>query len=369
MSTSSPRSAALIRNALWRGALFGVASALGYTATNIFLKGVAEYDPFFVSCLKNVPVVLMSIVLAWSERGNSAVRRLSPRLLAVLIATGVVVQVVGNAGYQWALLRLGLALTVPLSFAWIIAGGAILSRMFLGEPITPRSALAMLVIVAAVATLSLGAKEANLEAGAPLGRGAVALGVVVACASGLAYSLSGVVIRASCNEQASLPMTLGIYSLTGVVLLGALSIVNMGWEGWSTAPQTADVATRLLSVLITGCNALAATPPSALGVMLLAGVFNAVAFLALGKALTYLSVVLVNALNASQAALSAVAGVVLFQEPLTPGLVIGSVLTIVGLLMTDRRGSPAEEEAVVETALEEGPPLPHRQTAETAGKS
>lgn len=321
MSTLAPppRPVATHGNPVVRGVVFGIVSALGYTATNIFLKEVDEFDPFFVSCLKNVPVVVLCAI--WIRQGRPGGKPLSARMLLVLLATGVVVQIVGNAGYQWALLRIGLAITVPLSFSTIIAGGAILSRIFLGEPITPRLALAMAVIVAAVVTLSLGAEEAKSDAGAAAAGASAALGVVVACASGLAYSLSGIVIRASANQQASLPATIGLYSLTGVLLLGALALWNSGW------------------------STLAATPAWDLMVMLMAGACNALAFFALGKSLTYLPVVVVNTLNASQAALSAVAGVLLFAEPLTPGLMAGCVLTILGLLLASRRGSTVEDAA------------------------
>lgn len=319
MSTLAPppRPVASPGNPVVRGVVFGIVSALAYTATNIFLKEVDEFDPFFVSCLKNVPVVVLCAIWLWQGRPGG--KPLSTRMLLVLVATAVVVQIVGNAGYQWALLRVGLAITVPLSFSTIIAGGAILSRLFLGEPITPRLALAMAVIVAAVATLSLGAEEAKTDPGVAAAGASAALGVVVACASGLAYSLSGIVIRAGANQQASLPATIGIYSLTGVPLLGALALWNSGWP------------------------TLAATPAWDLMVMLLAGACNALAFFALGKSLTYLPVAVVNTLNASQAALSAVAGVMLFAEPLTLGLMVGCGLTILGLLLASRRGSPAEE--------------------------
>jgi drug/metabolite transporter (DMT)-like permease len=65
--------------------------------------------------------------------------------------------------------------------------------------------------------------------------------------------------------------------------------------------------------------------------MLAAGVCNTVGFTALTKSLQLTNVVYVNALNATQATLAALAGVLLFQEALSPWLAAGVLLTIAGL--------------------------------------
>lgn len=72
------------------------------------------------------------------------------------------------------------------------------------------------------------------------------------------------------------------------------------------------------------------------GMMLLAGIFNVIAFLALTRALQITSLVRVNALNASQVAMASVAGIVLFQEQASPALTLGVALTVVGLLIMPR---------------------------------
>ena len=54
----------------------------------------------------------------------------------------------------------------------------------------------------------------------------------------------------------------------------------------------------------------------------------------------------VNVLNTSQNAMCALAGVLLFREPLTSPLVIGCGLTIVGLLLVDSGKKPAKESSV-----------------------
>ena len=52
----------------------------------------------------------------------------------------------------------------------------------------------------------------------------------------------------------------------------------------------------------------------------------------LTKSLQLTSVVYVNALNATQATLAAIAGVVIFREALSPWLALGIGLTVAGLM-------------------------------------
>jgi drug/metabolite transporter (DMT)-like permease len=75
------------------------------------------------------------------------------------------------------------------------------------------------------------------------------------------------------------------------------------------------------------------TEPRDLQIMLLAGLFNAIAFLAITKAFQLASVVYVNAVNATQAAMAAIAGILFFNEAESAELGLGVLLTVVGLLL------------------------------------
>ena len=94
-----------------------------------------------------------------------------------------------------------------------------------------------------------------------------------------------------------------------------------------------------MSALRLGMNGLLATDPSDFMMMLQAGIWNAIAFLAVSKALQLTSVVYVNTVNGTQSAICAVAGILLFREPFSLAVVIGIVLTIGALLVMqlDRR--------------------------------
>ena len=82
-------------------------------------------------------------------------------MFPAVFAAALMVQLGGNVGFQVGLARVGLAVTVPVLFGVLIVLGAILGRIRLGEPIAPRSALAMGLLIVAVVVLSSGAKGAS----------------------------------------------------------------------------------------------------------------------------------------------------------------------------------------------------------------
>ena len=114
------------------------------------------------------------------------------------------------------------------------------------------------------------------------------------------------------RHGASLPATLFTVALTGTICLSTIAWLRIG------------------------SPAMLATRPQDLALMLTAGVCNTVAFVSLTKSLQLTSIIYVNALNATQATLAALAGVLIFQEALSPWLALGIGLTIAGLLFLAR---------------------------------
>jgi drug/metabolite transporter (DMT)-like permease len=332
------------------GTLLGLFSALAYTLTNVLLRYLAaENDVCWISCLKAAPTVVIAAILIAPTMARGRQSWPTPRMLLLLIGTGLVVQIGGNLAFQFALATIGLALTVPLCFATLIFSGAIMGRAWLGEALSMRAITAMSLFVAAIGLLAWHAEHARraLElserpterkaahhdiqdhvqnvsnhntssttlANVSSARG-ISLGLIAAAASGVAYALSAVVIRSAARTE-SIAVTLGTISLTGVVSLGVLSV----WRN--------------------GLPALLATEPTALALMISAGVLNAAAFFALGKSLKLTTVAHANMLNASQVALAAIAGVLVFDEPADAALGVGIVLMLVGLLIYRVDAPPA----------------------------
>ncbi|MEX0586743.1 MAG: EamA family transporter, partial [Pirellulales bacterium] len=212
---------------------------------------------------------------------------------------------------------IGIALAVPISHGTMMVVGALLGRVWLGEPISYRAALATLVLLGAIGVLSSGAPAAHANIAANNERPSTlitALGVLLTCTAGAAYSLLGAVIRRTGSRRAPLSTSLLIVSGIGLVALAPASFLSAGAEQ------------------------IGATTPADWTMMLLAGVMNAVAFFALSRALHLTNIVQVNLVNASQVAMAALAGVWLFGEPWTTTMTIGVVLTMLGLnLIRERR--------------------------------
>jgi drug/metabolite transporter (DMT)-like permease len=308
-----PHPASFSSHAVW-GTLCGLFSAVGYTAANTCLRAVSDCDPIWVSAMKSFPTLVM--VGPWITFQAFRGRKILPelRVLALLAMGALIGQLIGNVVFQWSLGVVGLALAVPLTLGTIILGGALLGRTLLHEPLTVRMLASVITLITAITVLSLGAGDAHRSVAGQARQATadwslVALGVAGATLSGLAYSILGVVIRYGVKGRASLSITLFTVSLVGAVSLGGWSQWRIGWQG------------------------MLDTSPDDFAMMLLAGIFNALAFLALTKALQLANLVFVNALNATQATMAAIAGVLIFHEAPSPELALGVLLTIAGLLM------------------------------------
>jgi drug/metabolite transporter, DME family len=300
------------------GTLMCVVSAVGYTLTNICLRDLATHvDPYWVSCVKAMPTVVIALVMMAGRSWRGLSNALTWRAFGSLVAVGVLAQLFGNVGFQWALSIVGLALAVPMTHGVMMISGAVAGRMWLGEPVTLRAVAAMSVLIVAIVVLSTGAGAANasivLSTVTELSAWEIARGVGITCLSGMAYAMLGVVIRRVSRGKFAISSMLLVVCTTGVITLGAATLATIGWRG------------------------ILATTADDWSLMLAAGVLNAVAFFALSKALHLVTVVHVNLVNASQVAMAAVAGVTFFREAWTPALSVGVGLTVLGLLVM-RRG-------------------------------
>lgn len=297
------------------GLLCGLIAAIGYTLANMALRQSARPGDFewsiWVTAHKAVPATLLTWFLVlrnWSLRIPALPSR---HAMLPLIIAGLIMQFMGNLAFQYALCLIGLAMSVPITFALLLLSGAIMSRLTLGEPINFRTTLALTTLIIAVAMLSLGAGDATRSLLSDSSPTEIALGVLMAMLAGTGYGVCGAVIR---KHVRKLPVsaTLVVFSTVGVVAIGGLAFALVPWETLQ--------ATTLTEVFI----------------MQLAGVCNAIAFYCIGVAFCYLTVNQVNMINTTQIAMATLAGVLFFAEPLTTWLTIGVLLTITGLYLMDR---------------------------------
>jgi drug/metabolite transporter (DMT)-like permease len=308
---------------LTRGLWLAIAAAVGYSATNLLLRKLSDSNSgmgwdIWVSAGKSFPTAVTAWILVGRQalRGNCQLP--SGKLFWPLLAAALVMQFGGNVGFQVALGHIGLAVSVPLVFACIICSGALLGRTILGDPITGRTLASVglmmvaIVVLSAVASGQAAAVPESAEAEAGTAADSV-IGVIAALVSGLAYGANGVVIRRYVRDKLPVESTLIVYGTTGLVCLSSLSFALLGAEG------IRQIATEdWWTVLLAGCC-------------------NAAAFFAITHSLRVMSITRVNVINASQNAMCAVGAVMLFSEHFSMAMGFGIALTMLGLVVLDRR--------------------------------
>lgn len=306
------------------GLVLGLISAVGYMAANVGLRSVVglneevgDFDwAIWVATNRVLPVVTTAwLVVAW--RGYRGLTALPPgKLVLPLIATGLMMQWGGNVGFQFALSRVGLAITVPLTFATVLLSAAIVGRLVIQDPLTTSTLWAIGTMMGAVTVLSQGSERATAAMVEHADLTTMLFGAGAACLAGIAYGSGGVMIRKCVTGDVSQSAVIVVLSSTGFVSLGTTCVLRIGPE-------------QLLSTPIDQCLRMWG-----------AGIATTIAFFAITGAYRFLTAVKVNLLNASQAAIAAIAGVLLFGEPNTIWLQSGTVLTIIGLILSARRENP-----------------------------
>ncbi|MBL98283.1 MAG: DMT family transporter [Pirellulaceae bacterium] len=300
-----------------RGIILGAVSSIGYSSANVFLRAVDDCDPVWVSCIKAVPTIL--VVVPWLIWRYCRVERkiCPPKLALGLVVLSIVSHYVGNVGFQWSLNKIGISLAVPICLGVLIVTGALVDWLVLKDKPSRRTLWSMVILITAVVVLSTGGEQAFEQLKQVLDVAdaqpyllAMAIGAVII--SGINYGVFGAVIKVVGNRGVSQPAIMTIISVTGFVFLLLLSSLNGSWE-LERSFEFENLAQ-----------------------MTLAGICNAIAFVALVSAIKILSVTRYNLVNASQAALGAISGAVIFHEPVSVWMVLGIILTVIGLMVMKR---------------------------------
>jgi len=304
------------------GTAFCLLSAVLYTVSNACLKQLAgeQVPAAWAICVKeSVSVLVLCPWLAWhAARGT----RLVPGRWAwwLLAAVGLVTELGGNVLQFWGFGVIGMAAAVPLSLACILIGAAVLGWIWLKERVSPRSAVAITLLIVAVALLTSGASQASQEMATTSTPLRAALGVAATCAAGLIFALLSTVIRFVTQRGVAVTVVMVMVTGMGVVSLGPYSFATQG--------------ARLLTMTSAWHWAL----------MLAAGVANLLAFAAAIRGLHLITVVHFNAVNiATQTTLSALVALAFLGEPITLALAAGIALIIAGVKLVDRGGAQPQQ--------------------------
>ena len=144
---------------------------------------------------------------------------------------------------------------------------------------------------------------AGVGAAGPLGRGRGLF-------PGVAFAVLTVGMRKTATENTSPEAIVFFINVMGILFLGPWALARLGLGG------------------------VMATSPRDLAVMLATGACNLLAFLLVAKALQLTTVVRVNVINnALTTVLTVAAGIAIFAEPSNRELVIGILLTLVGVVL------------------------------------
>ncbi|APZ94354.1 DMT family transporter [Fuerstiella marisgermanici] len=314
----SQNAAPVVGNSVNRGLALGLCSAVCYSAANLALRGLSGRHAdsgweIWVTAMKAGPTVLLSLGLLLRLRLRKEAAFPSFRPVPWLLAAALIMQFGGNLGFQLAMGQIGLAITVPLVFTFIIIAGAALGRTFLGDTVSKRTVVSIMVMLVSIILLSYAATLNAPELGTETKEKIAWLGIVLAVISGMSYGINGIVIRRISQRALPIASMLFVYSTTGLVLLTAI-----GWNMLGTE--------RILQIQRAEWQ-----------MMLAAGTFNAIAFFCVTNALKLLNITQVNVINATQNAMCAAGAVIVFSEPHSIPMVSGIALSIVGLLLLDRK--------------------------------
>ncbi len=316
MPSNSPQPRKPVISSAVLGVCCCALAAVSYTAANTCLKQLSTIqDPAWTTCIKESMAWMFAgfCILVQVLRGSFALP--AKKEVAILIAVGLAVQFVGNLGLLWSMGKIGLAVSIPTNSGTQLLICALFGRIILGERVTFRSAMALGMLIVALVLLGFGAEAAGramAAADSPMVPKTIALAVAASCLAGVVYAGLSIAMRRSANIALPQTTLLFIVAGMGVAAMWPLSFYRVGAAG------------------------LLATPPKTFAWMLSAGVFNLIGFFGFAKGLQLTSVVHASVLNASQVAMCAVVGMIYFQEPQNPWLLLGVFTTIFGIMLMDR---------------------------------
>ena len=310
------------------GMLLCTFSAVAYTVFNVCLRAVSEQcDSTLVNSIQSsVSVAVFGVYLAWrAARG----RRVLPpwNELVILLAIGLITQL-GNILFIWAMSVVGVAVTATIQMGVTLAASAVLGLVMLGENVSARQTLAIVLITASVVAFSVGtqsngetatslpaAEESAPALGSVETSGTAAIlrmlaGVTAAVVAGIAFAILTIGVRKTVSGDTSPGAVVFFINLLGVIALGPWCVYQLGPE------------------------VLVDTPMREFFIMLAAGTANLIAFFLVTKSLQLTTVVRVNVLlNGLITVLTVAVGILFFTEPWSGFMFLGIILSLAGIVL------------------------------------
>ncbi|MFW6169191.1 MAG: EamA family transporter [Planctomycetota bacterium] len=295
----------------WLGTLCCLLSAVGYTCANICRRQLAgmEADTAWVIWLQETTaVVLLGPWFLWRISHGHGLT-CGRRSLLILILAALAVQLVGNLGIQWSFGIVGLVVSLPMVFSAMLIGGTVLGVAVFAESLRARSLVATALVIVSIGLLSWGGAKESQPLTASVGLLISLLAIAAAAVGGITFATLGAALRHAAHAGVPVPITVIVVTGTGTISLGLLCLIRLG---------PAEMLRPESSVWTWGVAA---------------GLCNVAAFAFITKGMKLTTLVHANVLNASQVAMGALAGVIVFRESWNPWLLAGIVLTITGIML------------------------------------
>jgi drug/metabolite transporter (DMT)-like permease len=290
------------------GELWAGVSSLSYAVAAIFSRVASlTVHPFVAPALRLLPVA----ALAWTQvvRVKKDVARLRPsapdffgwRVVLVMLLGGTLTTVIGTVGYFYALRIGGVVLTQPV-LATSILWSALIAALFLREPLNRKMVIGLLIAVSGVALLGYGRA---IDGGSAAG---TLVAIPLALIPAVSWAGGG-----NCTRYA-LVKGVDKYTILAVAHTWAISLL-------------------LIFVFVSGQgNLITGLDLGGMGTLILAGVLTGAAQITLAQALTFTTVASASTINGMNPVLAAVFAALLLGERLTGLMIMGTVLTVIGVI-------------------------------------
>jgi len=300
--------------------LFPFFSVLLYIASSICMRDLAQTQAnpvLIVGIREGFSGIIGALIFAWLFlRGKSSVP--SWKHVAVFLVVALGLQFIGNIFQQQGFEVIGMGLTTASFWSGQILWTPILGWFLLREKLTSRLVLSLVFALTALVFLAIGAEVQKSAPAVESSRFLAAQYVFWTVLAGVLAASSNCTVR-WINKTGVSPFfsVMFLPGVGGVGLLG-MDFLQHGTASW------------------------AALPLNQLGIALMAGVTNLLAFICLTLGLRYLDAVRVCLIMILQLALAPTVGCLLFKEPMNALLLTGMAFVVTGVLVS--ASEPQKEE-------------------------
>lgn len=314
-------------------------SAFCFTVANLFLRHLTNYHldnnwTLFFKEFTGVLVLSPWILFCFIQKYY---RSLSARLLSCVVLAAIICELVAAKLHLWCYATIGLAISAPVIQSASVIGSLLLGFFVLRDIVSRKKIAAAIILLLAIIALTLGGQNILLDwdSETPL---LFFAGIMAAIVAGIAYTVDFVLLRYACIQywqQDRLSMTVNPQIEAGAGKLDT--------DGRRPLPLLLVVFVFLfVGTLVfgvdmcrtSGLKGFCAVPSDCWKWVLLAGLFNVIAFMLQVLGLRLTSVSQVTFIGVSQVVFLSLSGFFFFGERLNGFVVLGLLLTSVGVCMS-----------------------------------